>query len=111
MTKARLTVKKTPSLDDSLLDVVDATLNRVFTEPSAEVIFDFLRKRHNLNREEIAEKPEVFSAGLDRLLGAGAIAIEKLILKSLRSKFQLNYTEGGDCEFSDYIKKLKHKYG
>jgi len=30
MTKARLTVEKTGSLDDSLLDVIDATLNRIF---------------------------------------------------------------------------------
>jgi hypothetical protein len=111
MTKAHLTVEKRESLDDSLLDVVDATLNRVFSEQCAEDIFDFLRKEHHLKREEIAEKPEVFSAGLNKLLGAGAVAIEKLILKTLRSEFQLNIAEKGDYEFSDYIKKLKQKYG
>jgi hypothetical protein len=102
-------METTRSLDDSLLDVIDATLNRVFNELGAEVIFDFLRKKHHLKREEIAEKPEIFSAGLYRLIGAGAIAIEKLILKRLHSKLQLNYTERGGYEFSDYIKKLKQE--
>jgi hypothetical protein len=43
-------VKKTASLDDSLLDVIDATLNRVFNELGAEIVFDFLRKEHNLKQ-------------------------------------------------------------
>ena len=110
MTKARLTVEKTGSVDDSLLNVIEVTLNHVFNELGAEFIFDFLRKEHHLTREEIAEKPEIFSAGLDRLLGSGAIVIEKLILKRLSSKLQLNYTEKADFEFPYYIQKLKQEY-
>jgi hypothetical protein len=101
--------KRTGSLDDLLLNVIDETLKHVFKEPGAKVIYDYLRDQCHLKREEIAEKPEVFSAGLERLLESGAVLIEKMILINLSSKLQLKYVEKEGCEFSDYIKELKER--
>ena len=101
--------KRTGSLDDLLLNVIDETLKYVFKEPGAKVIYDYLRDQCHLKREEIAEKPEVFSAGLKRLLKSGAVLIEKMILINLSSKLQLKYEEKEGYEFSDYIKELKER--
>jgi hypothetical protein len=35
--------KRTGSLDDLLLNVIDETLKHVFKEPGAKVIYDYLR--------------------------------------------------------------------
>jgi len=84
-------VGKMGRLDDLLLGVVDETLREVFREEGAKVIYDFLENNCHLKREEIAEKPEVFSAGLERLLGSGALVVEKLILKNLYSRLRLEH--------------------
>jgi hypothetical protein len=103
--------KRTGSLDDLLLNVIDETLKHVFKEPGAKVIYDYLRDQCHLKREEIAEKPEVFSAGLERLLKSGAVLIEKMILINLSSQLQLKYEEKEGYEFSDYIRELREKFG
>jgi len=95
-------------LDDLLLKVVDETLRQVFREAGTKVIYNFLENNHHLKREDIAEKPEVFSAGLERLLGSGAPVIEKLILKNLYRRLGMEFEEKEGYGFSDYIKELRN---
>jgi len=103
------TVEKMGTLDDLLLSVVDETLKQVFREAGTKVIYDYLENSFHLKWEEIAEKPEVFSAGLERLLGSAAPVIEKMILKNLYSKLKLKFEEKEGCGFSDYMKELREK--
>jgi hypothetical protein len=102
--------KRTGRLDDSLLSVVDETLMQVFREAGAKVIYDFLANNCHLKHEEIAEKPEVFSAGLERLMVSGAPVIEILILKNLYSKLGLEFKEEEGYGFSDYIRELRKMF-
>lgn len=94
--------------DDLLFSVVDETLKNVFKDAGAKVIYDYMENKCHLKREEIAEKPEVFSAGLERLLSSGGPVIEKLILKNLYSEFELKFVEKRGYGFSDYIKELRN---
>jgi len=107
VTKRLRSVEKTGSLDDLLLIVVDETLREVFREAGTKVIYDFLGNNSHLKREEIAEKPEAFSAGLERLMVSAAPVIENSILKNLYSKLGLEFVEKEGYEFSDYIKELR----
>lgn len=109
MTEQLRTVEKTVSMDNLLLSVVDETLKQVFKEAGANVIYDYLGNKCHLKLEEIAEKPEVFSAGLKGLLSSGAPVIENLILRNLYSKVNLKFREKRGYEFSDSIKELKEK--
>lgn len=102
---------KAEKFDEFLLNVVDETLKRVFREEGTKVIYDFIKSHSHLEREEIAENPEVFSAGLKRLLSSGAFAIERLILKNLYSKLGLKFEEKKGYEFSDYMKEMSEKWG
>ena len=103
--------KRTESLDDLLLSAVDETLRQVFREEGIKVIYNYFENNSHLKREEIAEKPDVFSAGLERLLGSGAPVIEILILKNLYRKLGLKSEEKKGYEFSDYIKELRKRCG
>ena len=94
------------TLDNLLLEVIDETLKHVFREEGTKAIHDYLENKCHLKLEETAEKPEVFSAGLERLLSSGALVIEKLILKNLYRKLKLKFKEKKGHEFSDYIKEL-----
>lgn len=110
VTKQLHTVEKSRG-GELLLSVVDETLKQVFREAGAKVIYDYLENKCHLKREEITEKTEVFSAGLERLLSSGAPVIEKLILENLYRKLELKFEEKKGYEFSDYIKESKEKCG
>ncbi len=81
-------------------------MRQVFRDAGTKVIYDFLEKNSHLKPKEIAEKPEAFSAGLERLLGSGAPVIEKLILKNLYRKIDLKFEEKKGYTFTDYVKDI-----
>ncbi len=99
------------TLDDLLLKAIDETLRHVFREAGAEVIYNFLGNNSHLKREEIADKPEAFSAGLERLLVSAAQPIEKTVLKNLYGRLGLEFEEKKGYAFSDYIKELRKRCG
>ena len=96
-------------LDDLLLSAVDEILKQVFKEEGVEVIYSFIENKCHLKRDEIAEKPEDFAAGLDRLLGSAAPFMEKLILQKLYDKLELRFAEKEGYEFSDYVRELRER--
>jgi len=102
--------KITGSLDDLLLTAIDETVKQIFKEAGAKVIYNYLENKYNLRLEEIASKPEDFSAGLEKLLSSAAPVIEKLILKNLYSKLHLTCEEKEGFEFSDYLEELRKWY-
>jgi len=101
--------KEARSLNNLLPDAVDETLKHIFKEEGANFIFHYLENKRRLNRIRIAEEPEAFSVGLERILGSAAPVIEKMILKNLYSKLELKFKEKEGYKFSDYVKDLKEK--
>jgi hypothetical protein len=98
------------TLDDLLLKVIDDTMRQVFREEGTKIIYGFLANNSHLKREEIAEKPEVFSAGLEKLIVSAAQIIEKTVLKNLHRRVGLKFVEKEGYEFSDYIKELRKRF-
>jgi len=101
--------QKMESLEDLLLQVTDKTLNQIFREEGASVIYDFLENESRLKREDISSKTEAFSAGLRKLLGSGAPVIEKLILKNLCHQLGLKFVQKKGHGFSDSVKALTER--
>jgi len=99
----------TERLDDLLLEVVDETMNQIFREAGTEAIYDYLENNSHLKRGEIAEKLDVFSAGLERLLGSAAPVIEKMILNNLYRKLGLKFMEKEGYVFLDCVKELRKR--
>lgn len=100
------TTKEIESVGNLLPDIVGRTMKEVFREEGSKVIRNYLEGKSNLKLEEISEKPEEFSASLERLLGSGAPVIEKMILKRLYLELCLEYEEKEDYQFSDYVGEL-----
>jgi hypothetical protein len=97
------------TVDKLLLAAIDETLKQIFKEIGAEAIYEYLENHCHLNREEIGEKPKLFSIGLENLLGSAAPVIETIILKKVYSKVGMMYKETEDYTFSDYIRELWNK--
>jgi hypothetical protein len=107
LTKQLRTVES--RVDDLLLSAVDETLKQVFKEEGTKVIYDFIENKCHLKLEEIVEKSDIFSAGLERLLISAAPVIEKMILKNLYRKLELEFVEKEGYKFSDYIKEVRER--
>lgn len=97
-------------LGDLLADTVDKTLKQVFKEEGTKIIYTFIENKCHLKREEIFEKPEVFSTGLEKLMVSAAPVIEKMILRNFYCKFELKFEEKEGYRFPDYISELKEKF-
>lgn len=111
MTKQLCSVEKTRSIDNLLLSSVDEMLKQVFNEAGAKVIYDYIESKCHLKREENAEKTEVFSTGLERLLVSAGPVIEKMISRNLYSKLELEFVEKKGEGFSSYVKELRKNNG
>lgn len=104
-TKGKIS-KRIGGLDGLLLEAVDETFTHVFREAGAKAVYKFIENNCHLKREEIAQSPDVFSAGLEKLLGSGAPVLQELILKKLRCKLELKPAGRERSDFADYIKEL-----
>jgi len=98
--------EKGKDFDKLFIEAVDEGLD-VLGESGRQTIFFHLEKSCSVKRHEIPKKPEAFAAGLEKIFGAGASVIEKLIVKSLYSKLGLEYEDKEERPFADYVNALK----
>jgi hypothetical protein len=95
--------------DDFFAETTDETLKQIFKEDGVKVIFEFLENNSNLSLKDLANKPEVFSAQLQKLMVSAAQVVEQLILKNLYAAQGLDFEEKKGYTFSDYIRELRGK--
>jgi len=98
------------SFEDLLIRVINKTLNQIFREEGANVIYSFLENKSHVKREDISGKTGAFSAGLRELLGSGAPVIEKLILKNVYHQLGLKFVQKKGHGFSDYLEELMERF-
>jgi biotin carboxylase len=107
VSKGLKAVEKNEDWNSLFAETVDETLKQIFKEDGARVIYKFLESQTCLKLEEVADKPKVFSASLERLMVSAARVIENVILKNLYSRIGLTFREKQGYEFSDYIRELR----
>jgi hypothetical protein len=69
--------------------IIDKVLKQVFGEEATHLIYRHLENKYGLERNEIAEKIEVFAVGLEEFLRSGAYVIERKILEDIYSNYGL----------------------
>jgi len=92
--------------DKLFIEAVDEGLD-VLGESGRQMIFFHLEKSCSIKRHEIPKKPEAFAAGLEKIFGAGASVLEKLIVKNLYSKLGLKYEDKEERKFAEYVNDVK----
>jgi len=98
--------EKEKDFDKLFIEAVDEGLD-VLGKSGRQMIFFHLEKSYSIKRHEIPKKPEAFAAGLEKIFGAGASVLEKLIVKSLYSKLGLKYEDKKERPFADYVNDVK----
>ena len=102
--------KRKMKFEKLLVKSVDDSLKDTFGETAAEIIYKHLKRNHSLKQEEIPEKLEVFTEGLEKFFSSGAFVVERLVLEKLCSNLGLE-CPGKECfSFVEYVTKLKNTY-
>ncbi len=76
----------------------------------SQVIFRFLELNTPFKKNEIIDKPEIFSNELRDLFGTSGVIIEEIIIRRLCSKIDMKYENRPDLKFEDYIKNALTDY-
>jgi hypothetical protein len=102
-------LSRTQSFEQAFLDCIDEALSVLGTEPK-QAVYQYLSTIHSLDREEIPDRVDEFSAGLRKALGSASKVIERLILKKLFQKIGSVFREVPDLEFTDYVTEAKRRF-
>jgi hypothetical protein len=97
-------VEKEKEFERLFIEAVDEGLETL-GESGKHMIFFHLDKSYSVKRYEIPRKPEAFARGLEKIFGAGASVLERLIVKSLYSKLGLEYE---DVESRPFVDSVNH---
>ena len=92
-----------------LLEAIDDSLSILGDEPKM-ALYQYLATMHSLQREEIPDRLEEFSAGLKRALGGASSVIQRIILRKLFQKLGSTFRESQDSEFPDYIRDARRRF-
>jgi len=85
-----------------LIEAVDQGL--LFLGASAQkAIYFHLEKDYSVKKEKVPANVEAFVNALESIFGAGALVIEKSILKNLHSKLGVEYKEKKNLKFIDSL--------
>ena len=107
-TKGWIRVKKKSKFNMLLLESIDEGLKDIFGETATEIIYDYLKDKYSLKREEISEKLEVFIEGLEAFFSSSAACVvKKNVLKNFYSTFGLQYQNEEGHSFIDHVTKLR----
>jgi hypothetical protein len=74
---------------ERILKAIDKALTQIFGKEAAHIIYNYIEENHEVRKEEIIEKLENFTRGLEEFLSTGAYAIEKKILEDIYSNYGL----------------------
>jgi hypothetical protein len=74
-------------VDPRVLQCFDAGLDSI--GKASMVVYGYLSKTHNLNREKIVDNPSMFLDALRTLFGQGAGILERMIMRELKQAFHL----------------------
>lgn len=90
----------------TLLRAVDYGLLALGETPK-KAIYYHLKRKFQLEKENIPEAPEEFARALNSIFGPGAEIIEELIVKDLYGRLELDFEEKMDFEFASYVRQAQ----
>lgn len=88
-------------------DVAEEVMLNIFGRKALESILRAMREKYFLDIDEIAERPQIFSEALRRIIGVGSVIIEDLIIENLHIKMGLEFKWRKGYNFADYINEIK----
>ncbi len=97
--------------DGLLMQLIDDSLLQVFGSNATDTIFLYFDRRNGWSKEDIPSHIEEFIVGLHDLLGIGAAALERLLLKTLCTNLKIGYDPESSIRFAGCVQELRAQFG
>jgi len=91
-----------------LLEAVEEGLSSLGDSPK-QAIFFHLETPFEIGNDNIPANLTDFSKALEKIFGAGAVYLEKLIAKRLYEKLGLEFQEAENWDFLEYIDNARER--
>lgn len=75
--------------EDKISRIIDRVLKQIFGEEATLLIYKHLENKYSLKQNEISEKIDLFTKGIEEFLSSGAYVIERKILDDIYSGYGL----------------------
>ncbi|MGB9853771.1 MAG: hypothetical protein ACPLRY_03065 [Candidatus Bathyarchaeales archaeon] len=93
-------------LPKNLLTAVEEGLSMLGDSPKQAIIFH-IENSFKIKREEIPKNLTEFTKALEKIFGPGAPYIERLILKRLHDKLNLEFENSENLDFLNSVENLR----
>ncbi len=100
--------RKTLRFDEVFDETVDEVIKNVFEDKAAKSILIYFKESDS---QELNEKVRVLTESLPKILGAGSVIIEDLILEALYLKYGMELRRRKGYGFTNYIMELRDRTG
>ncbi len=105
--------KQEDTYDNVILKGIDRVLGQIFGDEAKILIYKYLEAHYALRQDEITEKLDVFTKGLEEYLHTGAYVVEAKILEEIGASYGVvqkprleNVTD--ENNFLSQVKTLRH---
>jgi len=95
-------LRDNPDFNGAFLEAVDEGF-LVLGKELRQAVYRYLETHNGLKREELPDRLDEFSRALEGIFGRSARILEKVILKRFYAHLGLEFKEGGDPSFKDYV--------
>jgi len=96
--------------DRLLIESVDESLAGLLGDVVRKAVYDALEKHFSITRNQIPERLDDFSLGLEKSFGiVPSKTIGKVIVKRFHSKLGLLFVERADWRLPDYVREARTK--
>ncbi len=103
--------KKPIAFDRILTEAIDTAFSSLGNS-AKQAIYFHLKDKFKITRNDIPNRLKDFDEGLEKIFGRGAGFLEILIMKNLHERVgqPLEWDEGKELAFIDYVNAAKHSY-
>ncbi len=98
-----ITAKKEPSKEQVLVEVIDESLNELFSPRTREALYDHLERNYSIDRDDIPKHLEQFTSVLRSTFGLSGRTIERKIEKKYCEKIGRKFYQEADYALSEYV--------
>lgn len=91
-----------------LLEAVEESLSSLGDSPK-QAIFFHLEKSFKIKKDNIPTNLVEFAKALEKIFGPGAFYLEKLIVKRLYEKLELEFEESEEWNLLEYVNDVRRR--
>jgi len=99
--------------NEKVCKIIDRVMKQIFGEEATRLIYRYLESNYSVRRDEIADKIDLFSRGLEDFLKSGAYVIERKILEDIYSSYgllcRIELEKIRESDFASQVKLLMQK--